>query len=69
MSEFFINLSNYSFLQYAVIACVLASIGCGVIGTYVVVKRISFLSGGIAHAVLAGLGIAYFLMRRLFSAR
>lgn len=60
MSEFFINLSNYSFLQYAVIACVLASIGCGVIGTYVVVKRISFLSGGIAHAVLAGLGIAYF---------
>jgi zinc transport system permease protein len=47
-------------LQYAVICALLASIACGVIGTYVVVKRISFISGGIAHAVLGGMGLAYF---------
>jgi len=49
------------FLQHALLAGVLAGIGCGVMGTYVVVKRINFLAGGIAHSVLAGMGIAYFL--------
>ena len=48
-------------MQHALLACILASIGCGVIGTYVVVKRIGFLAGGIAHSVLAGMGIAYFM--------
>ena len=51
---------RYSFMQHAFLACVLASIGCGIIGTYVVVKRIGFLAGGIAHSVLAGMGIAIF---------
>ncbi len=60
-TEFFSALIQYQFMQYALIACLLASLGCGVIGTYVVVKRISFLSGGIAHTILAGMGIAYFL--------
>lgn len=60
MNEFFIALTEYTFLQNAVIACLLASIGCGVIGSYVVVKKISFLTGGIAHSVLAGMGMAYF---------
>lgn len=59
--EFFSALFEYRFLQHAVLACLLASIGCGVIGSFVVVKRISFLTGGIAHSVLAGMGIAYFL--------
>ena len=48
-------------MQHAMLACLLASIGCGIIGTYVVVKRIGFLAGGIAHSVLAGMGIAYFI--------
>jgi zinc transport system permease protein len=61
MIEFFTALLNYSFLQNALIACLLASIGCGIMGSYVVVKRIGFLAGGIAHTVLAGMGIAYFL--------
>ena len=52
---------SYTFMQHALFACILASIGCGVIGTYVVVKRIGFLAGGIAHSVLAGMGIAYFM--------
>jgi len=60
MSEFFTALSEYTFLQNAIIACLLASVGCGVIGSYVVVKKISFLTGGIAHSVLAGMGMAYF---------
>ena len=48
------------FMQHAFIAGFLASVGCGIMGTYVIVKRISFLAGGIAHSVLAGMGIAYF---------
>lgn len=60
MIEFVSALLEFQFMQYALFACLLASLGCGVIGTYVVVKRISFLAGGIAHTVLAGIGVAYF---------
>ena len=60
MSEFITVLINYTFMQHAFIACLLASVSCGIIGTYVVVKKIGFLAGGIAHTVLAGMGIAYF---------
>lgn len=63
MNSFFEALSHYGFLQNALLAGILASIGCGVMGAYVVVKRISFLAGGIAHAVLGGMGIAYFFDR------
>ncbi len=42
-------------------AALLASVGCGVVGTYVVARRIGYLAGGIAHAVLGGMGVAYFL--------
>jgi len=58
--EFIDAVLTHSFLQNALIAGLLASIGCGVMGTYVVVKRISFVAGGIAHAVLGGMGIAYY---------
>ena len=61
MTELFSALMHYSFMQHALIACILSSIGCGIIGTYVVVKRVGFLAGGIAHTVLAGMGIAYFM--------
>ncbi len=61
MSDFIVTLTNYSFMQHAVVACILTSIGCGIMGTYVVVKRIGFFVGGIAHTVFAGMGIAYFL--------
>jgi zinc transport system permease protein len=60
MWDFFEALTRHSFLQNAVIAGILASLGCGVVGTYVVVKRIGFMAGGIAHAVLGGMGAAYF---------
>ena len=60
MTEFVQALTAYPFLQNALAAGLLASVGCGVVGTYVVVKRIAFLAGGIAHAVLGGMGIAYY---------
>ena len=63
MTEFFDALLRHNFLQNAALAGILASVGCGIVGTYVVVKRIGFLAGGIAHAVLGGMGVAYFLGR------
>ena len=64
MSVFLDTLTREVFLQHALVAGLLASLGCGVIGTYVVVKRIGFIAGGIAHSVLGGMGIAYFLGAR-----
>jgi len=61
MIDFLQALLSQGFLQNALLAALLASFGCGVIGTYVVVKRIGYMTGGIAHAVLGGMGIAYFL--------
>ncbi len=51
---------HYPFLQYALAAGLLASIGCGVVGAWVVVKRIGFMAGGIAHAALGGMGVAQY---------
>ena len=48
-------------MQSAVIAGILCSFACGITGTFVVIKRITYIAGGIAHAVLGGLGIAYYL--------
>jgi zinc transport system permease protein len=60
MDGFLSALSQHTFLQTAVAAALLASIGCGVMGTYVVVKRIAFIAGGIAHSVLGGMGAAVY---------
>jgi len=50
----------YSFMQHALVAALLASIACGVIGSLVVANRIVFLSGGIAHAAYGGVGLAFY---------
>jgi len=60
VDTFFAALSQHAFLQTAVATALLASVGCGVMGTYVVVKRIAFLAGGIAHSVLGGMGAAVY---------
>jgi zinc transport system permease protein len=52
---------GYAFFQNALIAGILASIACGVIGTYVVVKRMVSVSGGISHAAFGGIGLGYYL--------
>ncbi len=58
---FFDALLQHDFLQFALLAGLLASVGCGLIGPYVVVKRIGYMAGGIAHSVLGGMGLAYYL--------
>ncbi|UHD17484.1 metal ABC transporter permease [Thiocapsa bogorovii] len=60
MQDFFQALGQHAFLQTALLAGLLASLGCGVIGTFVVVKRIAFMAGGIAHSVLGGMGAALY---------
>jgi len=52
---------QYGFMRNAVAAGVLVSIACGIIGTFVVINRIVFLSGGIAHAAYGGIGLGYLL--------
>ena len=55
---------NYPFFRYAFIAGILSSAAFGVIGTYVVIKRISYIAGAISHSVLAGIGLALLLQSR-----
>ncbi len=63
MSEFVDALLNNAFMQYTLLAGILASVACGVIGTYVVVRRITYIAGGIAHCVLGGMGAAMYLQK------
>jgi zinc transport system permease protein len=51
---------QFEFMRNALVAGLLASIICGIIGTFVVVNRIAFLAGGIAHAAYGGIGLAFF---------
>lgn len=55
-----IDALHYEFVRNALVAALLASAVCGVVGTYVVVKRIALISGGISHASLGGIGMAYY---------
>ena len=59
--EFVNDILRYDYLSNALWACLLAGITCGVVGTYVVCRRMVFLSGGITHASFGGLGIAFWL--------
>jgi zinc transport system permease protein len=61
LSQFLTDVPQYAFLQYALLTGILASVACGIIGTYVVVRRISYIADGIAHAVLGGMGAALYL--------
>jgi zinc transport system permease protein len=51
---------QFEFMRNALLAGILASITCGVIGTFIVVNRMVFISGGIAHAAYGGVGLAFF---------
>jgi zinc transport system permease protein len=63
MNEFFEAVASHAFMRNALLTGVLASVACGVMGSFVVVKRISYIAGGIAHCVLGGIGAALFLRR------
>jgi len=52
---------QFEYMQNALMAALLGSIACGIIGSYVVVKKIGYISGGIAHASFGGLGLGYFM--------
>jgi len=54
------ELLQYKFITNSLLAGILASISCGIIGTYIVTRRMVFLSGGITHASFGGIGIGYF---------
>jgi zinc transport system permease protein len=63
MSLFWEHLLNHTFLQFAVLAGLLASVACGVVGSFVVVRRTTYVAGAIAHCVLGGMGAARYLQR------
>ncbi|MBN2493381.1 MAG: metal ABC transporter permease [Deltaproteobacteria bacterium] len=58
---FLSGLQQHAFLQNALWASLLSSVACGTIGSFVVVRRISYIAGGIAHCVLGGMGAAQYL--------
>lgn len=58
--NFWSEVFQQQILLNAILMGILVSIACGVTGSYVVVKRLVFISGGIAHAVLGGMGIAFY---------
>jgi zinc transport system permease protein len=52
---------QYEFMRNAIFAGLLAAVACGIVGTYVVTKKIVFISGGIAHASFGGIGLGYLI--------
>ncbi|MBL7965773.1 MAG: metal ABC transporter permease [Prolixibacteraceae bacterium] len=56
-----IELFSYDFFMNAFWASLLAAISCGIVGTYIVSRRIVFISGGITHASFGGIGMGYYM--------
>ena len=63
MLDFFSAIAENPFLRAALFAGIAAAIAGGVVGAYVVIKRIVFISGSIAHSVLGGIGFCLWLQR------
>lgn len=59
--DFLSDIFQYKFLYHALLAALLSSIICGILGAYIVSKRMVFISGGITHASFGGIGIAFYL--------
>ena len=55
-----LELLSYTFFRNALWGSLLASIACGIIGSYVVARRMVFISGGITHASFGGIGIGFY---------
>lgn len=63
------TLLEYSFFRYALLGALLAGILCGIVGTYVVTRRLVSVTGGITHASFGGIGIGVLLgISPIFSA-
>ena len=55
------NLFAYSFVTRSLVGALFASITAGLAGTYIVSRRLVFLSGGVTHASFGGIGLGYYL--------
>lgn len=63
------DIFTYTFFQNAIIGSLLASILCGMVGTYIVTRRLVFISGGLTHASFGGIGLGvYFGVSPILSA-
>jgi zinc transport system permease protein len=58
--ENLLELFNFGFIRNAFLAALFTSVTCGIIGTYIVSRRIVFISGGITHASFGGIGMGYY---------
>jgi len=61
LPNFWTGIFQYPFLFYAFLTGILVSVACGVVGTYVVTRRITYIAGSISHCVLGGMGLAQYL--------
>ena len=61
LSFVYMDILQYTFFQNALWGSLLISIACGIVGTYVVSRRMVFISGGITHASFGGLGLGFYL--------
>lgn len=59
--DFIRDVMQHTFLQHALLAGLLSSVACGVVGTYVVVRRITYIAGAISHCILGGMGAAQYM--------
>ncbi len=65
MFEFIADLQKFPFLQMALAAAMLASVACGIVGSYVTVRRMTYIAGAIAHCTLGGMGAARYLQTEM----
>lgn len=56
-----IDLLQYAFFRNALLGSLLTAVACGIVGTYIVSRRLVFISGGITHASFGGLGLGFYL--------
>jgi zinc transport system permease protein len=59
--DFWQALQETNFLRNTLVIGLLASVACGIVGSYVVARRITYIAGGISHCVLGGLGAAHYV--------
>jgi len=55
------DLFHYTFFQNALLGSIFTCIACGIVGSYIVARRLVFISGGITHASFGGLGLGFYL--------
>ncbi|HSV30773.1 MAG TPA: metal ABC transporter permease [Atribacteraceae bacterium] len=56
-----LNILQYTFMQRAILAGIVAGVMCSIVGVYVVLKRLSFMGAGISHSAFGGVALGYLL--------